>query len=893
MEAESQVTESKRIGPVAAVARWAAGRRDLLWTLVGLLILIVSLVALSAVLREIRIDDISRAITAIPGERWLVAALLTVLSFACLIVFDVAALRIVERRVPPGLIARGAATSYAVSNTLGLPLLTGGAVRLYFYTRAGLNEADVARVVTLASLAFLLGVFAVFLLLLPLLPSGIALGPVALPDALRFGAPALLIAGLIAYGLWTARRPRTLAALGLSLPLPGPGLTAAQLAAASLDLALAAGVVFVLAPSLALDAFPQLLAAYVLALAVAVITHAPGGFGVFETMVFLLLPEMPKTDLAAALIGYRLIYFLLPFALALLYLAVLEGERLRDRAAPMMRAGSNIARSIAPLTMAAAVFSAGALMILTGALPFVPELVAALTKFLPSVLLDLSHIASSIIGTILMFTAWGLYRRLDVAWLVSVVLLSAGAFLALLRGFDYVEAAVLATVALLLLWTHPAFYRQSALTGERPGGGWLLAIAAVIAGSIFIGFFSYKSVEYQDALWWQIRPGANAPRFLRASLAVAVVAILLALRRLARPARPALAHALSKETWDSALNATTIAEAHLARTGDKFFLVAEAGDAFLMYRVRGRSFIALGSPIGPAERWGELVWKFRELADRHGGRTVFYRCGAEMLPHAVDLGLGIMKLGEEARVPLADFSLEGKPRSKLRHAVSRAEREGVTFRVVEGAELGPLMDELRSVSDEWLAAKRQREKQFSLGRFDPAYLKGGPVALAEKDGHVLAFANLWTLPSREELSFDLMRNRTEMPNGTMDALFARLMLWAKEQGYAHVSLGVAPLSGIESRRLAPIWARLAGSVFRHGERLYGYAGLRRYKEKFLPEWRGRYLAAPRGLAMAMALTDVTMLVSAPPVVRWRRPIRGLRWEQMRTLRRMRRKLQPR
>lgn len=291
-----------------------------------------------------------------------------------------------------------------------------------------------------------------------------------------------------------------------------------------------------------------------------------------------------------------------------------------------------------------------------------------------------------------------------------------------------------------------------------------------------------------------------------------------------------------------------------------------------MYRVRGRSFIAMGNPVGPQARWPELVWRLREMADRQGGRTAFYECGPEFLPLAVDLGLGIMKLGEEAIVPLPNFTLEGKAGAKLRHAMNRMEREDVTFRIVDGDAIAQIMPELEQVSDEWLRAKGQREKQFSLGRFDSEYILGAPIALVEQRGRILAFANLWPLPGHEELSFDLMRHRADAPPGTMDFLFSRLILWGRDQGYRKLSLGVAPLSGIDSRRLAPLWARIAGIMFRHGERLYGYAGLRQYKEKFHPVWRGRYFAAPRGLPMALALIDVTLLVSAPSVRRAFRPV---------------------
>jgi phosphatidylglycerol lysyltransferase len=862
MTLEPPINDARTGGAIRRALAWCGRNRELVASAAGVGILVLAFVALTALLREIDLADVSAAIATIAPERWLLALFFTAASFACLIVFDLAALQTLGKTVARGVAARAAVTAYAISNTLGLPLLTGGTVRLNFYTREGLSEADVARVVALAGITFWLGIFAVGALSLPLLPPGTDLGGFVLHDAVRYSAPLLLIGAVGVYCNW-ARSPRRIRIGGLALPLPGPKLTLAQFAAAALDLAVSAAVIFVLAPSLTLADFPQLLAAFSLALGIAVITHAPGGFGVFEAMVFLLLPHLAKSELAAALLGYRLIYFLVPFAIAVIYLAIREGDRLHRRALPVMRIGGSVARSVAPLVMAAAVFGAGAVLILTGAVPLFPDRVVTITRLLPDSLLDLSHFTSSIIGTLLLFMAWGLYRRLDVAWIASMVLLGCGVVVAMLRALDYVEAGVLGLVFLLLAWTRPAFYRQTAFTSEAPGAGLIIAIAAVFASSLFLGFFSYKHIDYSDALWWEMRPSSNAPRFLRASAGIAIVIALMAARRLTRPAKPIDRGELSPEIWEKALAGAQSAEAHLARTGDKFFLTSDAGDAFLMYRVRGRSFIAMGAPIGPQERWSELVWKFRELADRNGARTVFYRCGPEMLPYAIDLGLSVMKLGEEAHVPLAAFSMEGKPRAKLRTALSRAEREGVTFRVVEGVALENMLSELAEVSQEWLTAKKQREKQFSLGRFDADYLTGGPVAVAETDGRVLAFANLWTLPGREELSFDLMRHRSEVPHGTMDFLFVRLMQWAQEQGYARFSLGVAPLSGIEARRLAPGWARIAGAAFRHGERLYGYAGLRRYKEKFLPEWQGRYFVAPRGYSMARALIDVTLLVSAP------------------------------
>ena len=127
-------------------------------------------------------------------------------------------------------------------------------------------------------------------------------------------------------------------------------------------------------------------------------------------------------------------------------------------------------------------------------------------------------------------------------------------------------------------------------------------------------------------------------------------------------------------------------------------------------------------------------------------------------------------------------------------------------------------------------------------------------------GRIVAFANIWTAPDCSELSVDLMRHVPDAPYGTMDYLFIKLMLWGKEHGFARFNFGLAPLSGIQGGRLAPLWARLGAAVFRNGERLYGFAGLRSFKDKYAPEWLPRYVAAPHGLGTPRALIDLVALV---------------------------------
>jgi phosphatidylglycerol lysyltransferase len=172
-----------------------------------------------------------------------------------------------------------------------------------------------------------------------------------------------------------------------------------------------------------------------------------------------------------------------------------------------------------------------------------------------------------------------------------------------------------------------------------------------------------------------------------------------------------------------------------------------------------------------------------------------------------------------------------------------------------------LLPAMREISDAWLAHRNTREKRFSLGYFDPDYLRRTPVALVWHADRLVAFANVWASGGHEELSIDLMRHRDDGPPGMMDFMFVELLRWGQKSAYRWFSLGMAPLSGFEHRRLAPLWNRLGALLFRHGEHFYNFQGLRSWKSKFDPVWEPRYLAAPSGLSVPFVLTDVAALIS--------------------------------
>jgi len=388
-------------------------------------------------------------------------------------------------------------------------------------------------------------------------------------------------------------------------------------------------------------------------------------------------------------------------------------------------------------------------------------------------------------------------------------------------------------------------------------------VAAAIAASVWLLRFAFKHVEYSQDLWWQFELNGEASRALRGSVGAATVMLLFAIARLIRhaPHEADLPSDADLETVGPAIAAQTSAYPNLVYLRDKAVLFNEDRSGFIMYGVQGRTWVSMGDPIGPRECFTDLVRQFLERADDFGGTAVFYEVLKKTLRHYADFGLAFVKLGEEARIDLQQFTLEGGQASRWRQSMRRLEKEGASFRILPPGESMAVMDQLQAVSNDWLDDKKTAEKGFSLGFFDPSYISRFPVAVIEHGGRIQAFANLWLGPGHHECSIDLMRYQQQAPEGVMEALIVHLLKWSKEQGYHWFALGMAPMSGFEQSPVAPLWSRLGTFLYQHGESFYNFQGLRAYKEKFHPVWEPHYLAYPGGLTLPRILTDVSALVA--------------------------------
>lgn len=836
-----------------------------LWPVAVSIVFLVALRVVYIELSQLRYRDLSRALDALSRSRIALAMLCTLGSYLAMTLGELLAVRYASSRVGYHRVSFASFIGSAFNNSVGFSGLLGGTLRYRLYTSWGLTAADVAKVIGFQAVTLWLGFFTLAGVVLIEYPIRAA---IALPFDLASTRPLgiLFLIVPITYLALAAIHPIDRVRIrGWSFPLPKLKVAFPQVAISTCDWLLLTTALYLLIPPGGRPlAFGTVAAGSLLAQVMGVASNLPGGVGVFEAGVLTFLSTAARpVRLLAGLIAFRVIYYLVPLSAAALLIITYEAMRNRHIVGRFGRGAARVLPMFVPQIFAIAVFLSGVVLLASGATPSERERIQYLRIAVPLPIVEASHLLASITGVVLLLLARGLQRRINAAYVVSLMVLLAGAGLELMKGIDYEEAIILLITFLALLPCRRHFYRRATFLDEPFTAGWLVAIFLVITATVWLGFFSYSYVPYSTDMWWQFSFRGDAPRFLRASVAAAVVALAFAIRSLLRPAPPRPAPA----TEDEVDLAQRIAHrewspnGHLVLLADKSLIFNDDRSAFLMYGVEGRSWVAMGDPIGSEAAVRELAWRFLEEADRHDGWTVFYQVRQKNLPLYVDLGLTLLKLGEEARVPLENFSMDGGDRKQLRKTTRKVEAEGVRFRVVPPIQVQPLIPQLRAVSDEWLSEKHTSEKRFSLGFFDEEYLKRLPIALAEDDRGIVAFANLWPDDHREELTIDLMRHRTGAPEGVMDYLFVQLMQWAASERFRWFNLGMAPLSGLEARSIGPRWARLGAFGFRHGEYFYNFRGLRKYKEKFDPVWEPLYLACPGGFKLPVVLTNIATLIS--------------------------------
>ena len=478
--------------------------------------------------------------------------------------------------------------------------------------------------------------------------------------------------------------------------------------------------------------------------------------------------------------------------------------------------------------------------------------------------LEFSHTSralSILMGFALIVSSLNIYKRKKRAWAVVLALSVFSTIFHLIREPHNEQVLLWSALVLLLLLTRDIFTVKSGRPDLRSALVRLLVSGAAALGYGIAGFWLLDERHFGmnfrigDAIAATLRflSLSSDPRlsphtqfghwFLDSLYLITMTASIYACFALFRP----MLYHFRTAPRERALARKIVQQ--YARTPldlfklwpDKSYFFSPSQRCVIAYRVADNIAIALGDPVGPEQEIGPTVCKFLEMCRGNGWAVVFYQTLPDFVPLYRRFRLKKLKIGDNAMVDLSDFSLQGKSRRELRSKVRQLEAMGIHICEFQPPVPDDIISQLKAVSDQWLRIPGRRERSFTLGQFDPDYLRSKPLLVVmDSAGTVLAFINLISVDSTE-ITGDLMRRRTDAPNGIMDYLFLKLFLYAKGKGYARVSLGMAPMTGFQEREEATAEERAIHGLFQKLDFVFSFRGLHHYKAKFATSWEPRYL----------------------------------------------------
>jgi phosphatidylglycerol lysyltransferase len=568
------------------------------------------------------------------------------------------------------------------------------------------------------------------------------------------------------------------------------------------------------------------------------------GLGAIEVSLTFVLGQFGFPLIAAATITllYRFFEFWLPVAAGIISF--------------ISRKNNIVLRILPPLI----IFSLGIVNIVSSITPALPGRLKLVNEFLPSALINSSNELVLVFGLLLILLSVFLLQGSKRAWYIGLFLTGLSVVGHLLKGADY-EEALLALLSFLSLVYTKAYYNLKPHRGLTKISYMVLifSLGAVMIYGITGFYFMDKhhfGIEFQ--LWASVRiifkmfflfnDSGLTPlttfgqNFLYSIYIFGALVVSFIFYSLLRPyfSKPYN----SEEDFIQARELVRLygkSPLDFFKTyPDKFIFLSKDREGFISFKMTRYFAFVLENPVCKDDTsLINLVREFDQFCIENGFVSVYYRIPQASVGLYKRLGKKNFPIGEEAIVDLTMFTIDGGKMKPTRSAINRLTSEGFDIKIYQPPIKEGLLQKLELVSDKWLQEMNQKEIAFTQGVFDKTILKEQTIITVEdREEKVYAFLNLVPDFAPDEATYDLIRKINDAPNGVLDLLISKTLLYMKEMGFRRANLGLAPLSGLEGENIAEKTIKYAYDnlkAFGH------FKGLRKYKEKFYPSWEKKHL----------------------------------------------------
>jgi uncharacterized membrane protein YbhN (UPF0104 family) len=642
----------------------------------GILLLIGAIYVVQREFRHLSLKQIGEALSAIPAHSLWFSFVWTILSYFILTFYDRLGTIYAGHKVSYGRVAFASFCAYALSHNLGFAAVSGAAVRYRLYAHWGLTPLQIGKTVAFCSLTFGLGGMVLGGAILFMEPRAIPFFGQHLPTIALYGVGALLWMIVLGYVTF-AKVLGHIRMFGNEINLPGWRMAIVQVLLATIDVAVTATIFYALLPKVAGLTWLIFLGVYVASYTAGLAANLPGGIGVFDTaMLFGLAPYMDAPPIVGAILVFRLYYYIIPLFLAGSLFAgneiLLRGSGLLKHfggMAPVQAVGRWSEPDFAVTAITGAVGLCGALMLFLGVLapqtdfswldPDYAEFAMQAGQFVPS-----------LIGAGLVLMAIGLSHRVNLAWVLTILLLVTGAAFAATQENRLWVVGILVLTTLLLAPFRACFYRHAHLLSGPLQPGSALSLIVLVVCLLALAVTRPATHGLHNNAFWMVVISRQEPNTVRIAVAVAVLLGLTALWLLVRPGR------VRYLPWDDNARRTLrrfgASPDQTGSAGIDGMVMGESERAAIPFRRCGRVLLGLGDPAGEEDDRVSAIWRLRDLARQEGLEPAVWRAGPDLLKIYSDLGLTALPLGNDG-LPLPES--EGDAPASDQYLVCVAERD--------------------------------------------------------------------------------------------------------------------------------------------------------------------------------------------------------------------------
>jgi phosphatidylglycerol lysyltransferase len=830
----------------------------------GFLIFVGALILLHNQLKNLSYIDIINALKAIPFLKIFLAMLLALSYYIILGGYDIVAFKYINSKVSlkPKDILFTCFISNVLANNTGYSMLFGGSIRYRLYSLYNVSMVDVTKVLIFSSATIWLGLLAVGGFIF-------TFAPVSLESVLNItlstkaiGILSILV--LFLYVFLSTLHSRPIKIFKWTITFPNIKIVFWQILLATLDWLMASLTLYVLMPDGFVPYFVLLKVFLVTQFAV-IISQVPGGMGIFETSIALLIPESASNPgVIGVLIAYRAIFYFAPLLIALVLLGSFElmifTKKFQDRAKIFGKTISSVMVQVLALSS----FIAGMVAMFSTATPFDVAQLKFIINLLPSWFADLSHFLLSATSTALLFISRGLQLRIKKAWSIACTLIIFAIILVLIVGEPFLVLLCFVNLFIALVSSKQYFYRNISILNTAFSNWWLSAVSGVFVVSVWIGFFINK----QDIFSWihldvffrnLLVSTTDAARFLRASFGIGVIIGIVVVEQISRNffKKPIV---FTKKDIEKIAYSSDYVYSLNALSEDKNYMIDQQKDAFIMYAKSGNSWIALGDPVGNSSHKSELLWQFKELADNASAKPAFIGIDHKYVQIYGDVGLDIFNIGQEAKIQLKIFGKDDARLNDFYKLEEKMESLGFKYKVFNSGQFHKYEKVFADIDKEWRKNTNFVPINFIRSNYEPIYMKNMDFSIVEKDGKVYAFSVLEKTNKMHEVSTGIVRYVFSQDDIFSYILFKNI-LWAKAKGYVWFDLGIAYFDEAGPQEEV---IKYFTKIFMFAEHFnYNLELLRNFKEKFCPFWHNKYIAIhPDKYILAFIKNFATLIYSS-------------------------------